>query len=257
TIKDDGTGSGGTDNDTPTLSVSSPTVAEGSSAVFTVSLSKASSTAVSFTPALSSGTATLGTDTAAASTLEVSTDGGQNWTTVSGAVTIAAGQTSLQLRIATTDDTISESSEQFTLSTGTITGTVTNSGAASGTATITDNDIAPTLAIDDVTVNEAAGTATFTVTRSGATGAAATVDYATSNGTATAGSDYTAASGSVSFAAGETSKTITVNITNDDVFEGSENFNVTLSNASGASISDATGVGTIKDDGTGSGGTDN
>ncbi|TFH71702.1 DUF4347 domain-containing protein, partial [Gammaproteobacteria bacterium LSUCC0112] len=73
TIKDDGTGSGGTDNDTPTLSVSSPTVAEGSSAVFTVSLSKASSTAVSFTPALSSGTATLGTDTAAASTLEVST----------------------------------------------------------------------------------------------------------------------------------------------------------------------------------------
>ncbi|TFH70252.1 hypothetical protein E3V39_15360, partial [Gammaproteobacteria bacterium LSUCC0112] len=257
TIKDDGTGTGGTDNDTPTLSVSSPTVAEGSNAVFTVSLSKASTTAVSFSPSLSSGTATVGTDTAAASTLEVSTDGGTTWTTVSGAVTIAAGQTSVQLRVATTDDTIHESAETFSLSTGTITGTVTNTGAASGTATITDNDTAPSLAINDVTVNEAAGTATFTVTRSGATGAAATVDYATSNGTATAGSDYTAATGTVSFAAGETTKTITINISNDEVFEGSETFNVTLSNASGASISDNTGAGTIKDDGTGTGGTDN
>ncbi|MDP2140067.1 MAG: Calx-beta domain-containing protein, partial [Gammaproteobacteria bacterium] len=257
TIKDDGTGSGGTDNDTPTVSVSSPTITEGASAVFTVSLSQASTSDVSFTPSLSNGTATVGTDTAASSTLEVSTDGGDTWSTVSGPVTIAAGQTSLQLRIATTDDTLHESSETFTLSTGSITGTVTNSGAATGTATITDNDLAPTLSINDVTVNEAAGTATFTVTRSGATGATASVDYATSNGTATAGSDYTATSGTLNFAAGETTKTFTVAITNDNVFEGSETFNITLSNASGATISDSTGVGTIKDDGTGSGGTDN
>src|SRR2546428_11091619 len=93
-------------------------------------------------------------------------------------------RSSLQLKLATTDDTISESSETFTLSTGTITGSVTNTGAATGTATITDNDKAPTLAIDSVTVNEAAGTATFTVTRSGATGATASVDLASSDQTA-------------------------------------------------------------------------
>ena len=177
-------------------------------------------------------------------------------TTRDGAVTIPAGQTSVQLRIATTDDAVSETSESFTLTTGTVTGTVTNGSGTSGTATITDNDASPTLSINDVTVNEAAGTATFTVTRSGATGAAASVNFATSNGTATAGTDYASKTGTVSFAAGETTKTFTVDITNDAVFEGSETFNVTLSNATGATISDATGVGTIQDDGTGTGGTD-
>src|SRR5205814_1017066 len=111
-----------TDNDTSTISVSSPTIAEGANAVFTVSLSKATSTATSFTPSLATGTATIGTDTSAASTLEVSTDGGTNWTTVSGAVGIAAGATSLLLRVATTDDVIAEGSESFSLSTGTVTG---------------------------------------------------------------------------------------------------------------------------------------
>ena len=257
TIKDDGAGSGGSDNDTPTLSVSSPTVSEGNYAVFTVSLSKVSTTAVSFTPSLIAGTATLGTDTAAANTLEVSTDAGSTWSTVTGAVSIAAGQSSVQLRLATSTDTLHEGSESFSLSTGTLSGALTNTGAASGTVTITDNNAAPTLAINDVTVNEAAGTATFTVTRSGATGAAASVDYATSNDSASAGADYTAANGTLSFAAGETTKTFTISILNDEVYEGSEVFNVTLSNANGASLSDASGVGTIKDDGAGSGGSDN
>jgi len=257
TIRDDGTGTGGTDNDTPTVSIDSPTVAEGGYAVFTVSLDHASTGAISFTPVLSSGTATVGTDTAASGTLEVSTDGGGNWSTVSGAVTIPALSSSIQLRIATTDDALAESSENFTLSTGTITGTVTSTSAVVGTATITDNDSAPTLSVNDVTINEAAGTATFTVTRSGATGGTATVNYATSNGTATAGSDYTTTAGTVSFAAGETSKTFTVAITNDGIYEGGETLNVTLSNAVGATIADGSGVGTIRDDGTGTGGTDN
>ncbi|MDP1667272.1 MAG: Ig-like domain-containing protein, partial [Methylobacter sp.] len=129
------------DNDTPTLTVSSPTVSEGDGyAVFTVSIDHASTTNISFTPSLSNVTATLATDTAAANTLEVSTNGGTSWSTVSGAVTIAAGQTSVQLRLAITDDTAIESSETFTLSTGTVTGTLTSSTAVIGTATITDND---------------------------------------------------------------------------------------------------------------------
>ncbi len=155
TIKDDGTGTGGTDNDTPTLSITSPTVTEGSPAVFTVSLSNASTTPVSFTPSLVNGAATVGTDTAAANTLEVSTNGGVTWTTVSGAVTIAAGQTSVQLRLATTDDSIAESSEDFTLVTGAITGTVTNATGVTGTGTITDND---TTLITDMVNNAPAAT---------------------------------------------------------------------------------------------------
>jgi hypothetical protein len=108
-----------------------------------------------------------------------------------------------------------------------------------------------------VTVNEAAGTANFTVALSAASGQAVSVAYATSNGTATAGSDYTAASGTLNFAAGVTTQTIVVPIANDALFEASESFSVTLSAPTNATIATATGTGTILDDGTGAGGTDN
>ena len=67
-------------------------------------------------------------------------------------------------------------------------------------------------------------------------GGAATVDYATADGTATAPADYTAASGTLSFASGETEKTVTVAIVDDGAADGDENFTVTLSNPSGASL---------------------
>ncbi|MFZ6820684.1 Calx-beta domain-containing protein, partial [Undibacterium sp. Ji22W] len=86
-------------------------------------------------------------------------------------------------------------------------------------------DATPSLSINDVIVNEAAGTATFTVTLSAASGQTVSVGYNTSNGTATAGSDYTATSGTLTFNPGVTTQTITVNIANDSVFELSENFN--------------------------------
>src|SRR5207253_2086662 len=80
TILDNGGGTGGTDNDTPTLSVSSPNVTEGTDpyAVFTVSLSNASATPISFNLALANGTAT-GSGTDFGPGLEVSTDGGSTW----------------------------------------------------------------------------------------------------------------------------------------------------------------------------------
>ena len=80
------------------------------------------------------------------------------------------------------------------------------------------------------TVNENAGTATITVTRTGGSDGASRVNYATSNGTATAGSDYTAASGTLTFAAGETSKTFTMPIINDTAVENAETVTLTLSN---------------------------
>ncbi len=74
-----------------------------------------------------------------------------------------------------------------------------------------------------------------------------TVDYATSDGTATAGSDYLGASGSVTFEPGETSKTVAVVVTGDTVAEGDETFTVALSNPSGATIDDGSATGTIVD----------
>ena len=72
-----------------------------------------------------------------------------------------------------------------------------------------------------------------------------TVDYATSNGTATAGSDYTATSDTLTFSAGETSKTIAVTVLADALDEANETVTMTLSSASNATISDSTGTFTL------------
>ncbi|MFM6340995.1 MAG: Calx-beta domain-containing protein, partial [Dolichospermum sp.] len=109
------------------------------------------------------------------------------------------------------------------------------------------------LSINDVTLTEGnSGTknATFTVTLSGETFQTVTVNYATANGTATAGSDYTATTGTLIFNVnpGETSKQITVSVLGDSLFEANETFFVNLSNATNASIADAQAQGTITND---------
>lgn len=92
-------------------------------------------------------------------------------------------------------------------------------------------------------VNETAGTAVIIVTRSGGSAGAVSVDYATSNVTAVAGSDYAAGSGTLTFADGDTTdKTITVGITNDTAVESDETFSLALSNASGASLGSPSSV---------------
>ncbi|HEY1379217.1 MAG TPA: FG-GAP-like repeat-containing protein [Gemmataceae bacterium] len=96
--------------------------------------------------------------------------------------------------------------------------------------------------------NTGTRTATFTVTLSTASSQPVTVAYATGNGTATAGSDYQAASGTLTFAPGETTKTITVPVLGDRVGEPNEAFVVTLSSPTNAIIIDGQGVGTILDD---------
>ncbi len=92
--------------------------------------------------------------------------------------------------------------------------------------------------------------AVFTVKLSQAYNQTVTVDYTTADGTAKAGSDYTATSGKLTFAAGETAKTVTVKVLSDSVNEGIENFSLKLSNPTKATIADATGNGTINPPGT-------
>ena len=110
----------------------------------------------------------------------------------------------------------------------------------------------PSLSVADATAAEPeAGqsiTLDFVVTLNRAASGTVTVDYATSDGTATAGADYTVASGTLSFQPGETSKTVTVTVLSDAHDEGSETLTLTLSNATGAVIGDGQATGTITND---------
>ena len=104
----------------------------------------------------------------------------------------------------------------------------------------------PAVSIGDATVQEAEGASLeFSVTLSHASSRTVTVSYATSDGTATAGSDYTAASGALTFNAGDLSQTVEVTVLTDSEDEGEETLTLTISNPSQATLDDATGTGTI------------
>jgi len=109
----------------------------------------------------------------------------------------------------------------------------------------------PTLSINNVSANEGNGgttSFTFTVTLSAASASTVTASFATSNGTATAGSDYVANSGVVTFTPGQTTQTITINVNGDTTVEPNETFFVTLSAPTNATLAVAQGTGTILND---------
>ena len=101
-----------------------------------------------------------------------------------------------------------------------------------------DTRVQISLGAPSIEVGEGAGTAMIKVVRSGDLSSAVSVNYATNNGTARAASDYTATSGTIDFAANETSKNIVVPISDDDANEDDETFGVTLSDATGDGESD-------------------
>ena len=118
------------------------------------------------------------------------------------------------------------------------------SGAASATVP------GPALSVADAQAEEGTDDPLdFSVTLVPARTVTVTVAYATTDVTATAGSDYTATSGTLTFAAGETEKTVAVPVLVDDVDEGSETLTLTLSNAQGATIADGEATGTITNNG--------
>src|SRR5205809_4566 len=169
--------------------------------------------------------------------------------TKSGSLTFPSGNGTQTVTVPVCGDTTDEANETFTVhlssaSSGTIT-------KADGTGTI-GNDDGPAISINDVSVvegNSGTSNAVFTVSLSFASTHSVSVNYATANGTATAGSDYTAlTTTTLAFAAGETSKTITVQVTGDTAVEPDETFVVNLSGAVSGSIADGQGVGTILND---------
>ena len=182
------------------------------------------------------GTATAGTDYTALG---------------SGTLTFAAGETSKTVTVSVTGDETDEANETVVVA---LSGAVNAAlGTASGTGTITDDDGEPSLSIDSPSVGEGdSGSVSleFTVSLSAASGKQVTVGYAEgTGGTATAGTDYTAlGSGTLTFAAGETGKTVTVSVTGDTTDEANETVVVALSGAVNAALGTASGTGTITDD---------
>ena len=238
-----GTGTVTDDDAAPTVSIDSPSVAEGAAGEtptlrFTVRLSAASGRPVTVGYAdAGSGTATSGTDYTALTT---------------GTLTFAVGTTTQTIDVTVTGDALDEANEtvEVTLSTPT---NATLSSAATGTGTVTDDDAMPTVSINSPSVMEGTGTTggtlRFTVTLSAASGRPVTVAYARTGGTATSGTDYTALSaGTLTFTAGTTTQTIDVTVTGDAADEPAETVAVTLSGPTNATLDTGTGTGTITDD---------
>ena len=241
TLSDDQANGTIENDDDPTLSIADVSSAEGhvvsTDFTFTVTRSGDTSGVSSVDFATANGTATAASD----------------YTASSGTLTFAANDTSETITVSVNGDLTDEPDETFTVTLSNPANATLTDGSATGT--IEDDDPGPAFTITDESEDESAGTATFTVTRSGVTLATTTVDYTTANDTtgarpATAGTDYTATSGTLTFGPTETEKTFTVAITSDTVDELDETFLVNLSNASNATIDDAQATGTITDDDT-------
>jgi hypothetical protein len=204
--------------------------------------------AASYTVNENQGTATItvtrtggssGSVTVNFATSDGTANAGSDYTATSGTLTFADGETSKTFTVPIIDDTLVEPDETVNLTLTSPTGGATLGNQTSATLTIHSDDVAPAVlqfSAASYTVNENQGTATITVTRTGDTSAAASVNFATSNGTATAGADYTATSGTLTFAAGDTSKTFTVPIIDDTLIEPDETINLTLTSPAGATL---------------------
>ena len=169
---------------------------------------------------------------------------GSDYSAINQTVSFANGDTADKtVNVAIIDDQIFEGNQTINLALSSPTGGASLGAPSSALLTIVDNDPAPspgTLQFSSGTysVNEATGTAAIVITRAGGSSGAVAVTFATSNGTALAGSDYRAVNQTVSFANGDTAnKTVNVAIINDGASEGDQTINLTLSNPSaGASL---------------------
>jgi hypothetical protein len=205
-------------------------------------------------------------------TIDYATGGGSanegtDYVKSSGTLTFEGGDTSKTFDVQLKDDGSSEGNETVTVTLSNPENGVSLGTPATLSLVITDDEstssssssnssssssAGPTVGLSatQYSVNENAGSVTITATRGGSSSSAMTVAYATSNGTGKSGTEYTSTSGTLSFAAGETSKSFTVSVANDDDDDGAKTFNVTLSSPSNASLASGlnTAVVTVNDD---------
>jgi len=223
---------------TPLVTIDDVTVTEGNSgtrnAVFTARLSAASSQAVAVNYATANGSATAGSD----------------YQFVSGTLTIPAGQTTETFIVRINGDRLPEPNETFFVNLSSPTNAVIADGQ--GVGTIVDDE--PRISISDVSKSEGKKNQTtlftFTVTLSAAYDQPVTMSFRTVDGTAkSSDSDYVAKSGTLTFAAGETTKTITIEVKGDNKKEANESFYLDLfGNSSNSLFTKNRGIGTILND---------
>jgi len=226
----------------PALSINDVSVTEGNSgtklATFTVSLSAASSSAVSFNIGTADISATAPGDYVALALA------GQ---------AIPAGSTSKTFSVTINGDTVVEPDETFAVNLSAPSGATIADGQGIGTI-INDDQFTsnnPGISVNDVSAvegNNGNPSATFTISLTTPNTVPVTFDVATSDGTAFAGSDYVANAASLSIPAGQTSASFTVSLSPDSAVEPNETFTVNLSNVVNAAIADAQGLGTIVND---------
>ena len=257
------------DNDSASIVIADAETEEGSSAVFAVTITKASTEPVdiTFTAAVLAGNTAEATDFDASNLVVTYDNSGQPAIisqNVDGSYTVPAGVVELSVAVPTIDDDVYEGEETFTLSaatdnaeydtTDTGTGSIFDDGSKPDGDDPDDesDDDRPVFGINDVAVDEDAGTIVFTVTLVGDSELPANVSYIVSEGSATEPQDYSAGlnglSGTLTFAPGVTTQTITLNVTDDALKELPETFTVDLSNPINAIIGDGQGIGTITDE---------
>lgn len=164
-------------------------------------------------------------------------------------LSFSAGQTLKTVSITVKGELAVEPDETFLVNLSAPVGASIFDSSGTGTIVNDDSSAPPTFTVSDVTLTEANSATTnavFTITRNGSAAASATVKYKTTDGTAVAPGDYTAkALTSLSFLAGQTSKTVAIAVKGDLAGEPDEFFTLDLSAPTGASIADGTGVATI------------
>jgi large repetitive protein len=206
-----------------------------SNATFTVTLTGATELAATVNYTTANDTATAPAD----------------YTSTTGMLTFNPGETSKTVNVPVVGDVLDEPDETFKVNLSSPSNATLSDGQ--GIGTIVDDDDPPSLSIADGSVTEGnVGTVSLplTVSLPAASGKTITVAYSSADASATAPSQYTAVSGTLTFNPGETSKTINVPVVGDTVVEPNETFTVTLSSPTNATITRATATGTIVDDDT-------
>ena len=228
-----GTGTIENDDDEPELSIAAiVTVAEGNDAEFEVSLDESGQQV-----------------TVEYATSEGSAEEPDDYTAASGTLTFTAGDTEKTITVTTREDTLNEADETFTVTLSNPNHATLATNGTTGTGTIENDDDEPELSIAAIVTVAEGNDAEFEVSLD-ESGQQVTVEYATSEGSAEEPDDYTAASGTLTFTAGDTEKTITVTTREDTLNEADETFTVTLSNPNHATLATngTTGTGTIEND---------
>ncbi|MEW8158965.1 MAG: Calx-beta domain-containing protein [Candidatus Thiodiazotropha endolucinida] len=183
----------------------------------------------------------MGAVSVVCTTSDSSATAGNDYTATQNTVSFANGEVIQNCRIPIVDDSSYENDETLLVTLSSPTNGAVLGTTSSTTVTIEDNDPVPaagSLQFDQTSyqLTESGSTASITVSRSGGSSGSVNVDYATVDGTATAGSDYTSASGTINFAAGVTSVSFQVALLDDAIYEGDETVSLVLSNPTGGAV---------------------